>query len=46
MIVYINMGLAYFFGFKILNFKILWGFHKNEYFGGNEDFMYILGGSS
>ena len=34
MIVYIYIGLAHFFGFKILNFKILWGFHKNEYFGG------------
>ena len=46
MIVCIYIGLAHFFGFKLLNFKILWDFHKSEYFGGYEDFMYIFGGSS
>ena len=30
-------------GFKILNFKIFWGFQKNEYFMGYEDFVDILG---
>ena len=36
-----------FFGFKILNFNIFWGFQKNEYFLGYEDFVdifFFLGG--
>ena len=37
----------FFFGFKILNFNIFWGFQKNEYFfGGYEDFVDIFLGSS
>ena len=38
--------LGLFFGFKILNFNIFWGFQKNEYFWGYEDFVDIFGGSS
>ena len=34
------------FGFKILNFNIFWGFQKNEYFLGYEDFVDIFLGSS
>ena len=33
-------------GFKILNFNILGGFQKTEYFLGNEDLVDIFGGSS
>ena len=28
------IGSAHFFGFKIMNFNIFWGFQKNEYFFG------------
>ena len=38
--------LGPFFGFKILNFNIFWGFQKNEYFLGYEDFLDIFWGSS
>ena len=38
--------LGLFFGFKTLNFNILGGFQKNEYFLGYEDFVDIFGGSS
>ena len=30
------------FGFKILNFNDFWGFQKNEYFWGCEDFVNIF----
>ena len=33
-------------GVKILNFNIFWGFQKNEYFWGYEDFVDIFWGSS
>ena len=36
--------LGPFFGFKILNFNIFWGFQKNEYFWGYEDFVAIFWG--
>ena len=36
--------LGLFFGFKILNFNIFWGFQKNEYFLGYEDFVDIFWG--
>ena len=35
-------SLGYFLGFKILNFNILGGFQKNEYFWGHEDFVDIF----
>ena len=38
--------LGPFFGFKILNFNIFWGFQKNEYFLGVLRFVNIFGGSS
>ena len=38
--------LGLFFGFKILNFNIFWGFQKNQYFLGYEDFVYIFLGVS
>ena len=31
-------------GFKILNFNIFWGFQRNEYFWGYEDFVDIFWG--
>ena len=31
--------LGSFFGLKFLNFDIFWGFQKNEYFLGYEDFV-------
>ena len=40
------VGSGYLFGFKILNFNIFWGFQKNEYFWGYEDFVDIFMGSS
>ena len=40
-----RLGL-FFFGFKILNFIIFWGFEKNEYFWGYEDFVDNVLGSS
>ena len=36
--------LRLFFEFKILNFNIFWGFQKNEYFLGYEDFVDIFWG--
>ena len=36
--------LGLFFEFKILNFNIFWGFQKNEYFLGYEDFVDIFWG--
>ena len=38
--------LGSFFGFKIMNFIIFWGFQKNEYFLGYEYFVDIFWGSS
>ena len=38
--------LGPFFGVQILHFNIFWGFQKNEYFLGYEDFVDIFGGSS
>ena len=39
------VGLDHFFGFKILNFNIFWGFQKKKKFlGGYEDFVDIFGG--
>ena len=38
------VGASYFWGFKILNFDIFWGFQKNEYAFGYEDFVDIFGG--
>ena len=40
---HINVGLAHFGGFEILNLKIFWGFQKNEYFMEYKDFVDILG---
>ena len=40
------VGSGHFLGFKIFNFNIFGGFHRNEYFGGYEDFVDIFGGSS
>ena len=42
-----RFGSFFFFGgggFKTLNFNIFWGFQKNKYFFGYEDFEDILGG--
>ena len=36
------LRLGLFFGFKILNFNIFWGFQKNRYFWGYEDFVDIF----
>ena len=36
------IGSGYFFGFKILNFNIFWGFQKHKYFWGYEDFVDIF----
>ena len=33
------VGSVHFFGFKILNFDIFWGFQKNKYFLGYENFV-------
>ena len=38
--------LGPFFGVKFLNFNIFWGFQKNEYFLGYENFVDIFLGSS
>ena len=38
--------LGPFFGVKILNFNIFWGFQKNKYFLGCEDCVDIFLGSS
>ena len=38
------VGSGCFWGFKILNFNILGGFQKTEYFWGYEDFVDIFGG--
>ena len=38
--------LGPFLGFKILNFNIFFGFQKNEYFLGYEDFVDIFWGLS
>ena len=40
------VGSDHFWGFKILNFNILGGFQKNEYFLEYEDFVDIVWGSS
>ena len=40
----INVGSGHFLGFKILNFNIVGGFQKYEYFWGYEDFVDIFGG--
>ena len=36
--------LGPFFGFKILNFNIFWGFEKNEYFFGGMKILWIFFG--
>ena len=36
--------LGSFFGFKFLSFNIFWGFQKNEYFWGYENFVDFFGG--
>ena len=36
------LRLGLFFGFKILNFNIFWGFIKNKYFWGYEGFVDIF----
>ena len=36
------LRLGLFFRFKILNFNIFWGFQKNKYFWGYEDFVDIF----
>ena len=45
-----KLGLFFFLGggggFKILNFNNFWGFQKNEFFWGYEDFVDIFLGSS
>ena len=38
--------LGSFWGIQNFEFHYFWGFQKNEYFGGYEDFVDILGGSS
>ena len=38
--------LGLFFGFNILNFNIFWGFQKNKYFLGYEDFVDMFWGVS
>ena len=40
------VGSGHFLGFQILNFNIILGFQKNEYFLGYEDFVDIFWGSS
>ena len=40
------VGSDHFLGVKFLNFNIFWGFQKNEYFLGYENFVYIFLGSS
>ena len=37
------LSTGHFLGFKILNFNIFWGFQKNEYFSGYEDFWIFFG---
>ena len=41
-----TLGSDHFFGFKILNFNIFWGFQKNKYLFGCEDFVDIFFGST
>ena len=39
------VGSGYFFGFKILNFNIFWGFQKNDFFffgGGGNKILWIF----
>ena len=38
------VGSGHFLGFKILNFSIFWGFQKNIYFLGHENFVDIFCG--
>ena len=38
------VGSVHFFGLKILNFDILWGFLKYKYFFGYENFVDIFWG--
>ena len=39
------VGSGHFWGVKILNFNMFWGFQKNKYFFGCDDFVDIfLGG--
>ena len=46
LIFYIYIGLADFFGVKILKFSIFGGFQKNHYFLGSEFFKDIFFGSA
>ena len=43
---HIYVGSGHFFGIKILIFNIFWGFQKNEYVFGYQDFVDIIFGSS
>ena len=43
---HVYVGSDHFSGFKILSFNIFWGFQKNKYFLGYEDFVDIFLGSS
>ena len=38
---YIYVGLDHFWGFKILNFNIFWGFQKYHYFCGGMNVLWI-----
>ena len=40
------VGSGHFWGFKILNFNIFWGFQKMNIFSEYDDFVDIFGGSS
>ena len=40
------VGTGHFFGVQNFEFQYFWGFQKNKYFLGYEDFVDIFGGSS
>ena len=42
--IHVYVGSGHFFGFKILNFNIFWGFQENEYFWGTKILWIFLGG--
>ena len=41
-LIFSYVGSGHFFGFKIMNFNIFWGFQKNKYSFGYEDFVDIF----
>ena len=43
-IFHIYVGSGHFWGVKILNFTIFWGFQKNKYFWGMKILCIFLGG--